>query len=226
MATLAKPYAVIRRALAEAEDVAGAVEGDAEEEDEIEDTVVNGKTRSTPQQQRQNGKGKAKEDDDEEEEEEEEAPLFEPDPDGPFFVTPHRTTGRGKGTGNGQASSSPTSTVYPSSAIKDYSSELDFSSPPISVTSSRPDAEEGEEDEHDGSPVNRKKRKSETGRLRKADKKQRTRRYEVVGVVRKKVVFALRWVDPPAFMVVSSGGTRADELHRPEPIVTATILPD
>lgn len=167
IATLPKPYAVIRRALAQHEGVSGEVEGDAEEEDE----VVEDETRS---KRAPKGKGRAptvqQEREDGEDEEEEEGPLFPPDPDGPLFQTPVK--------GNGHASSSP-STVYPSSAVKDYSSELDFSSPPMS---DKADEEES---------ANTRKRKA-VNKSEDPTKKQRTRRYEVVGVVRKKIVFALR----------------------------------
>jgi hypothetical protein len=163
--TLPKPYAVIRRALTQNEGAIGEVEGDADEEDDIKEEET--RTR-TP-------KGKAKAPDQQkgaEEDDEEEGPLFPPDPDGPLFQTPIK--------GIGHASSSP-STVLPSSAIKDYSSELDFSSPPMS------DNADEEEEER---PETRKRKAS--GNKGDPSKRQRTRRYEVVGVVRKKVVFALR----------------------------------
>lgn len=204
IATLAKPYAIIRRALVQNKNVDGAVEGDAEEEDDLEDDSesVAKKTpgRPTPTSAT-NGKGKVKGkgkgravDDDDQDEEEEEGPLFPLDPEGPLFQTPTKNN-------HGRHPSSSPSTIYPSSAIKDYSSELDFSSPPISEASSRghkrglgdQDDENGEDDgDEDGSPEVAKKRKS----TRNGDptKKQRTRRYEVVGVVRKKIVFALRYV--------------------------------
>lgn len=165
----------------------GAVEGDAEEEDDLEDESAQKRTPTrqvTTSRRRVKGKGKAVDDDDEEDEEE--GPLFPLDPDGPSFTTPTK--------GQSHPSSSP-STIYPSSAIKDYSSELDFSSPPISEASSRGHKRdrEGDEDEGDGSPEVMKKRKHPRKGVDPI-KKQRTRRYEVVGVVRKKIVFALRYV--------------------------------
>lgn len=146
------------------EGISGEVEGDADEEDDIEEDDTRNRTPK--------GKGKAISKAGPDEEEEEEGPLFPPDPDGPLFQTPVK--------GNGHASSSP-STIYPWSAIKDYSSELDFSSPPMS--------DHAEEEEIGDT----RKRKANGKRVDPA-KKQRTRRYEVVGVVRKKVVFALRCV--------------------------------
>lgn len=180
---MAKPYAVIRRALTQNQDVDGAVEGDAEEEDDLEDESAPKKSPTRPTTT-MNGKGKGKAVDDDEDEEE--GPLFPLDPDGPLFTTPKK---------GGRLPSSSPSTIYPSSAMKDYSSELDFSSPPISEASSRgnkrDNRDEGEEDEDgDWSPEVSKKRK--TTRQGDPAKTQRTRRYEVVGVVRKKIVFALR----------------------------------
>lgn len=179
MATLSKPYAVIRRALAlvPAEGATGEVEGDAEEEDDLEDDLL-AIDRQTPNRPSTNAKekGKGKEKEKEKaEEEEDEGPLF---PD----ITPPQTPQRG----NGHPSSSPSS-IYPSSAMKDYSSELDFSSPPVSDTSKRDREEESDSEDEEEEERRRKKAK-------KSGKKERTRRYEVVGIVRKKVVFALRYV--------------------------------
>lgn len=199
ISSLAKPYAVIRRALTQNRNVDGAVEGDAEEEDDLEDDL-DVESKKTPTRLKENGKGKGKgkASRDEDEEEEEEGPLFPVDPDGPLFQTPTK--------GDSNPSSSP-STVYPSSAMKDYSSELDFSSPPISEASSRgrkrDNDDEGDEDDQDGSPEMVKRRKHSKKGL-DPNKKQRTRRYEVVGVVRKKIVFALRYV-----LRLSSLGGRA-----------------
>ena len=170
MANLAKPYAVIRRALALApEGAAGEVEGDAEDEEDLEDDLLAMDARPLNRKNQDKGKGKGKA-----EEDEEEAPLF---PD--ILQTPPKKSI--------DPSSSPSS-IYPSSAIKDYSSELDFSSPPMSDTSKRDlessDAEDEEEEEEE-----RRRKKA-----KRSEKKERTRRYEVVGIVRKKVVFALRSV--------------------------------
>jgi len=163
MANLAKPYAVIRRALALApEGAAGEVEGDAEDEEDLEDDLLAMDARPTLKGKGK-GKGKAEED-------EEEDPLF---PD--ILQTPPKKSI--------DPSSSPSS-IYPSSAIKDYSSELDFSSPPMSDTSKR-DLESSDDEEEEEKERRRKKAK-------RSGKKERTRRYEVVGIVRKKVVFALR----------------------------------
>jgi len=164
MANLAKPYAVIRRALALApEGAAGEVEGDAEDEEDLEDDLLAMDARPSLKGKGK-GKGKAEED-------EEEDPLF---PD--VLQTPPKKTN--------DPSSSPSS-IYPSSAIKDYSSELDFSSPPMSDTTKR-DLEENSDDEEEEEEERRRKKAKRSG------KKERTRRYEVVGIVRKKVVFALR----------------------------------
>ena len=197
MANLPKPYAVIRRALALApEGTAGEVEGDAEDEDDLEDDLLAIDARPIAAK----GKGKQKA---EVEEEEEELPLF---PD--ILQTPPKKSN--------DPSSSPSS-VYPSSAVKDYSSELDFSSPPMSDTSTlkrdRDLEEDTEEDEDEAEEERRRKKAKKSGR------KERTRRYEVVGIVRKKVVFALRCVHDLIRWTVA-------DLIRPEPIVTATILPE
>jgi DNA mismatch repair ATPase MutL len=170
MANLAKPYAVIRRALALApEGATGEVEGDAEDEEDLEDDllVMDARPLKSKSQDKGKGKGKAEED-----ENEEEGPLF-PDI---LQTAPKKSN---------DPSSSPSS-IYPSSAIKDYSSELDFSSPPMSDTSKR-DLESSDDEEEEEEERRRKKAK-------RSGKKERTRRYEVVGIVRKKVVFALRSV--------------------------------
>jgi DNA mismatch repair ATPase MutL len=173
MANLAKPYAVIRRALALApEGAAGEVEGDAEDEEDLEDDLLAMDARPTLKgkaQDKGKGKGKGKAED-----EEEEGPLF---PD--LFQTPPKKSN--------DPQSSPSS-IYPSSAIKDYSSELDFSSPPMSDTStSKRDLEESSDDDDDEEEEERRRKKA-----KRSGKKERTRRYEVVGIVRRKVVFALR----------------------------------
>jgi hypothetical protein len=175
MANLAKPYAVIRRALAlvPAEGAVGEVEGDAEEEEDLEDDLL-AMDRQTSNRPSAKAKGKGKQ---KEEEEEEEGPLF-PDID----TTPPHTPKR-----DGQHPSSSPSSMYPSSAMKDYSSELDFSSPPVSDTSTSKRDRDDESESEDEEEERRKK-------VKKSRKKERTRRYEVVGIVRKKVVFALRYV--------------------------------
>lgn len=168
MANLAKPYAVIRRALALVpEGAAGEVEGDAEDEEDLEDDLLAMDARPLKSKSQDKGKGKAEEDEDE-------APLF---PD--ILQTPPKKSN--------DPSSSPSS-IYPSSAIKDYSSELDFSSPPMSDTSKR-DIESSDDEEEEEEEEERRRKKA-----KRSGKKERTRRYEVVGIVRKKVVFALRSV--------------------------------
>jgi hypothetical protein len=207
MADLAKPYAVIRRALAlvpadgEGGGAVGEVEGDAEEEEDLEDDLL-AMDRQTSNRPSAKAKGKGKQ---KEEEEEEEGPLF---PD--INITPPHTPKRG-----GQhPPSSPSSSMYPSSAMKDYSSELDFSSPPVSDTSTSKRDRDDESESEDEEEERRKK-------VKKSRKKERTRRYEVVGIVRKKVVFALRCVPlQPGHLSEKADG------YRPEPIVTATILPE
>jgi hypothetical protein len=184
MATLAKPYAVIRRALATVEGIEGEVEGDAEEENDLEDegpSAISSKGKKVTPSRNSKGKGKGKHDDEEEEGEE---PLFPSEPEYDPFQTPAKS--RNGKHANGHASSSP-STIYPSSAMKDYSSELGFSSPPMSDTSSKRRLNDGDDDE-DEDEEERPRKKSKKG----SKMKERTRRYEVVGIVRKKVVFSLR----------------------------------
>lgn len=128
------------------------------------------------------------------------------------FTTPLRPArmGNNENLADPGPSSSPSSSsaFYPSSAVKDYSSELDFSSPPPEAESDedvnagganpprRNQGDEADEEDRvdwgDGAEV-AKRPVAVRKRRRKAEKeKRRTRRYEVVGVVRKKVVFALR----------------------------------
>jgi hypothetical protein len=106
-----------------------------------------------------------------------------------------------------QASSSPFPFDPPSSA-KDYSSELDFSSPPDLMSNwinkddddDDDDDDENEEDENTPSRPGGNRKRGGRGEEGKGSKKQRTNRpertrvYEVVAVVRRKVVFALRYV--------------------------------
>lgn len=147
----------------------GEVEGDAEDEEDLEDDLLAMDARPSNIKAKGKGKGKEKGKVDEDEEE---GPLF---PD--ILQTPPKKSI--------DPSSSP-STIYPSSAIKDYSSELDFSSPPMSESSKR-DLESSEDDDEEEEEKERKRKKA-----KRSGKKERTRRYEVVGIVRKKVVFALR----------------------------------
>ncbi|WWD19236.1 hypothetical protein CI109_103694 [Kwoniella shandongensis] len=199
---LQKPYAVIRRVVGTPSSVsviengkAVALEGDASEEESDDEGS-----------------------DSEEEDEEEDQPLFAANPD-MFPSTPSPTNKK-----RAPQSSSPMSWA-PASTPKDYSSELDPSSPARSEMDdfgfpkrSQPVDEDDEENE-DEEERRRKKRKlgkekekaekekaarAKAKRVKNKDDKERTRHYEVVGVVRKKVVFALR----------------------PEPLVAPTLLPE
>lgn len=173
MVNLQKPYAVIRKATGDSGGT--TLEGDiSDEEGAMEEEVpsASAKKRKTS--------SKLQKRKDEEEEEEEDPPLFAPEP-GILPSTPSRD--------NAPASSSP---FYPSSAPRDYSSELDpASSPP--VWDDEVDDEEDEEREAEKQRIADQKMKRDKAReKRKRDQKERTRHYEVVGIVRKKVVFALR----------------------------------
>ncbi|WVW85417.1 hypothetical protein I302_107455 [Kwoniella bestiolae CBS 10118] len=148
-------------------------------------------------------------------EEEEEENLFEQDEPS----TPLRN-GNEKGKGKGmEYSSSP---VYPPLTPIDYSSDLEMASSPAR---SEWDLTQDEDDD-EGRPSKRSKMDKSIGtkgsglgrskdskaerRVKEKQKrleqgeKERTRRYQVIGIVRRKVVFALR----------------------PEPLVAPTILPD
>lgn len=93
------------------------------------------------------------------------------------FTTPSRPT-----RATDPASSSPWN--MPSSSARDYSSDLDSSPAPV--------AEDSDDDE-DAQKAREEERKRKAKReRRKAERPERSRHYEVVGVVRKKVVFALR----------------------------------
>jgi hypothetical protein len=191
--TLQRPYAVIRRVVGRPDadgDVEGeGIDGDADEEEdaaesEAEDmgTAKDGARRTLAKSGHMPG-GKGEDliglDD-----EEYEPPLFPPGSP----RTPSRAPI--------PSSSSP---VLPPSSMKDYSSELDFSSPRHSVGSKRDRSDDEDEDEHmdeEGSEEARRKRLKLEKKMqeRRAARPKRTRYYEVVGVVRKKVVFALRSV--------------------------------
>lgn len=218
--TLPKPYAVIRRAIVEDDKGDGVVEGDAEAEDDDEhDTTAEadengevsaGDGRAT-KRRKSDGNGRSPEG--------QARPssfsgtLFEPDLESALFQTPAKPSRQMENRRRDERSgSSPTSSSFqPSSAIKDYSSELDFSSPP---------AYDLEEEDEDGGGYTEAKRPQDVDNadedgddkidwgdspsaalagnaIRRAKKRKdkvskRTRRYEVVGIVRKKVVFALR----------------------------------
>jgi hypothetical protein len=186
---------VIRRVVGSPVDVdvsaGAAIEGDAEEEEDAEEDEVGSEEVRVRTPLRP---GRAPSDD--EDDDADEPPLFPPG-------SPQTPAGAGRHV-HAQApeSSSP---FLPPSSIKDYSSELDFSSPAQRFGSKRDrsddegedenedeDDNEGEEKEED-EETKRKRLKVERKKAeRRAMKPERTRYYEVVGVVRKKVVFALR----------------------------------
>lgn len=157
-----------------------------EEENEAEDP----KTPARPQSVK-NVKNKRKRPaggNDTDEEEEDEPPLFPPNPN---FKTPLNESY--------PHSSSP---ILPSSSIKDWSSDLDCSSPAKSFGSQSDLAEEEENGDEEKEAEKqakeeerRKKIKLEQKKAeRKAQRPARTRTYEVSGIVRKKIVFSLRSV--------------------------------
>ncbi|KAL1405820.1 hypothetical protein Q8F55_007498 [Vanrija albida] len=168
IATLPKPYAVIRRVVGHG--AGAAIEGDAADEESDEEREA--RQRETPK--------KAKVD----EEEDDEPPLF-----ADAFTTPSKAHAP-------LPSSSP---FVPSSAARDYSSDL--SSPVTARDAWGFPVTPGDEDDDDD---DEEEQRAERRRKRRRESKERTRHYEVVGVVRKKVVFALR----------------------PEPLVSATQLPE
>ncbi|OXG14725.1 chromosome transmission fidelity protein 8 [Cryptococcus neoformans Tu401-1] len=189
-ANLQKPYVVIRRVTGVA-----SANGEKTEDPEIAKGIaVQGDAVDEESS------------DEEEEEDEEEGPLFGKDEDAETTPTKNRQAPR---------SSSP---FYPPSTSKDYSSDIEMSSPVRSQVDDfgfpKRDREQGQdEDEEDISVERRKRRKLEEAKAkekregrkkRKEGRKERIRRYAVVGIVRKKVVFALR----------------------PEPLVAPTILPE
>ncbi|BEJ10730.1 hypothetical protein CspHIS471_0101520 [Cutaneotrichosporon sp. HIS471] len=188
IAKLPKPYAVIRRA----EDPAGgALEGDAEDEESDADNEeerspkrpAGGREILSPLAK----KRRIDEDDDDE------PPLFpeQNTPQRPILPLPP---------------SSPIS-FHPSSA-HDYSSDL-ASSPVVGfgiLPPSEFDEDEAEEERERRREEERAAREKEERHRarRRAARPERVRHYEVVGVVRKKIVFALR----------------------PEPLVQPTPLPE
>lgn len=183
MVNLQKPYAVIRKAVGETSGT--ALEGDISDEEaalEEEGPTASVKKRKVDKTPNGHGKdkGRAMDEGEEGEEEEDEPPLFAPEP-GIFPATPSSD--------DGPASSSP---FYPSSAPRDYSSDLDPGSSPAKWDQ---EDEEDVEAEVEKLRIAEEKRKRDKAReKRKRDQKERTRHYEVVGIVRKKVVFALRCV--------------------------------
>lgn len=198
---LQKPYAVIRRVVGSPVNVNGssgtAIEGDAdEEEDADEDEAASEEVRvRTPLRRSKTQGGRPPIDGDDDDADE--PPLFPPgSPQTPAVAGRliHAQV---------PASSSP---FLPPSSIKDYSSELDFSSPAQRFGSKRDrsdnededededeDDKEDEDEEEEDEETKRKRLKVERKKAeRRAMKPERTRYYEVVGVVRKKAVFALR----------------------------------
>jgi hypothetical protein len=174
-----------------------AIEGDAdEEEDAEEDEAASGEVRvRTPLRPSKTLGGRPPIDDDDDDVDE--PPLFPPgSPQTPAVAGRliHAQV---------PASSSP---FLPPSSIRDYSSELDFSSPAQRFGSKRDrsdnededededeDDKEDEDEEEEDEETKRKRLKVERKKAeRRAMKPERTRYYEVVGVVRKKAVFALR----------------------------------
>jgi hypothetical protein len=198
MATLPKPYAVIRKA--QAPGTSGSNQGDAH--------VLEGDA--------------ADEESDEEREKEEEEDAAaaqgsakkrraEEDEDGPLFPDVQVTPVKNKKRRPSDLLSSPWSEPP---TPRDYSSDL--SSPPGDFwgTSEFGGDDDDEEDEDEGRAKEREEREKARERERRRKERRerrraeaqagRTRYYEVVAVVRKKVVFALR----------------------PEPLVKATQLPE
>ena len=196
MASLPKPLAVIRRAEAT---------GEIAEAEEQAD--------GTPGRPRGHIEGDASEEEDEDEDEDDEAHGREDNEEaGPSrrarqYTTPSRPS-----------HASGSSPILPPSAVRDYSSDLDYSSPyraemdRLGLDGSSQQTPIGKEggDESDEDDVAReadelRKRRAAREELaaqarkrkkRRVDRgeKERTRFYEVVGVVRKKVVFSLRSV--------------------------------
>ena len=187
ISTLQKPYAVIRRVYGDPKSNSAngvnrgedeADEGDEgldfDSDEEAEDVTPNKKARP----------GKARPSGTEDEEEEDDGPLFEPEMD----TTPMNKSG---------AMASSSSPIYPPSTAKDYSSELDFSSPArwdLESTADRDEEEKEEAEDRRKSALEMKQKEERRKEKRKwgRERPERTRHYEVVGVVRKKVVFALR----------------------------------
>ncbi|WVO14481.1 hypothetical protein L204_102116 [Cryptococcus depauperatus] len=179
-ANLQKPYAVIRR-----------VVGDPEPDNETHER-----------------KGIAVEgsfNEEEESEDEDEEPLFPVSDRETAFVKDQGATPR---------SSSP---FHPPSTPRDYSSDIEMSSPVLGRVGSLGFSKRGREEEIDEETreeeeqIGKRKKMEEIKQRQKrtvkklnGEEKERTRHYAVVGIVRKKVVFALR----------------------PEPLVAPTMLPE
>ena len=173
-----KPYAVIRKAIAPVDGPLDGttLEGDASDEEDLDMEDL------APAKKRKPGQTPTKPKEAEEDDEEEDGPLFAPDP-GVFQTTPKSKT---------QALSS--SPYVPSSAPRDYSSELDPSSPARWEGDDDEDEEDEEREQEQARQAELKRRRERAKQKREAENGARTRHYEVVGVVWKKVVFALRYV--------------------------------
>lgn len=192
IANLQKPLAVIRRVLGkrkagdngttdQGEGIEDADE-DISDEDEGGTAGADGSaSRDARSKRRKSSNGNETDD------EEAEDPLFPPS-------SPPRTPAHSQYI---PVSSSP---FLPPSSTRDYSSELDPSSPIRGRGGNNDDDEEEEEDIFADEKAlaarekeNRRQEKIEQKRLeRRLARPERTRSYEVVAVVRKKVVFALR----------------------------------
>jgi hypothetical protein len=186
MSNLPKPYAVIRKAAAPSTSEGHILEGDAAEEESDEE-----REEEEREQREQLGSAKKRKRGGAEGEEEE--------ADGPLF--PEELTPKGKGKDNGsrvQIQSTPASSVLASSPPRDYSSDL--SSPPAwDFAPEEKEVDEDEEDEEAEKAREKERIKEREREQRRRERRERrrpeaprTRYYEVVGVVRKKVVFALR----------------------------------
>ena len=195
VASLPKPLAVIRRAEATGEVVQAEEQADG-----------------TPGRPRGHIEGDASEEEEDEDEYDEAHEREDNEEAGPSRPTRHYTTPSRPSHAGG---SSP---ILPPSAIRDYSSDLDYSSPyraemdglgfdgPSQQTPiGKEGGDESDEDdvarEADELRKRRAAREELAAQARKRKKrrvdrgeKERTRFYEVVGVVRKKVVFSLRSV--------------------------------
>lgn len=185
IATLAKPYAVIRKVITNKTD-----------------SIIRAGSATSPLI------GKAPIALESEEDEDDEDDGTEGANDGNLLVTPTRPNAQaGPSHGGGPTpksaipsrllplASSPTAHLTsssppgPPSQARDYSSDLDLS--PVKASASkgkRKWTHALDEIEDDTPRARRVKSRKDDGR------KERTRAYEVVGVVRKKVVFSLRWV--------------------------------
>lgn len=179
MATLARPYAVIRRAVADSganiEGDAADEESDAEREAEQEaatsSPVAPKKARLHSSAAGEDGEG-----------EEDDPPLF------PEMATPSRPA-----RDLPPSSLPPSSPPAPSSQGPEYSSDL--SSPVRGMDAWGFARRPGSDDEDDEAQQEREAERRERERKRRRaarPPRERARHYEVVAVVRKKIVFSLR----------------------------------